>query len=206
MGCRSDPCDVGQSHVMWVSPLWCRSDPCDVGQSLVVWASPLWWGSVPCDMGQSLVMWVSPLWCKPDPCDVGQSSCNAGQSCVMWVSPISWGSILYMWVRPFWCGSVFLWIWLNCALTCSGCSPNTMDIVSGSVGDVVVNYQVHCWNVQTSETSGMSTQSLLVKMQTTNFHLLEEEEWENTVTTFVITLSVFYHCFVMIIFDFVVIS
>lgn len=43
-------------------------------------------------------------------------------------------------------------------------------------------------------------------MQTTNFHLLEEEECENTVTTFVIILSVFYHCFIMIIFDFVVIS
>ena len=170
--------------MMWASPLWCGSVPCDVGQTLVMWVRPLWYGSVPCDVGQSLVMQVSPVWCGSVLFHVGQS--------------------FMMWVRPFWCGSVLLWIWLNCALTCSGCSPNTMDVVSGSVGDVVVNYQVHCWNVQTSETSVMSTQSLLVKMQTTNFHLLEEEEWENTVTTFVIILSVFYYCFIMIIFVFVV--
>ena len=43
-------------------------------------------------------------------------------------------------------------------------------------------------------------------MQTTNFHLFEEEEWENTVTTFVIILSDFYYCFITIIFVFVVVS
>ena len=136
--------DVGQALVMWVSSLWCGSDlcdvgqsPCNVGQSLVMWVSPLWCGSDPYDTGQSLVMWIRPLWCGSDSCDMGQS--------------------LVIWVRPVWCGSVPLWTWLHCVLTCSGCSPNTMDVVSGSVGDVVVNYQVHRWNVQTSVTSVTST-------------------------------------------------
>ena len=39
-----------------------------------------------------------------------------------------------------------------CAVTCSGCPANAMDVVSGSVGDVVVDDQVHGRDVQASET------------------------------------------------------